>query len=147
MSGYDGVPPCRGIDGFIQPAGSRNWQAHASTMAAQTICRELCPAGLFRDCAIAALSAGGIDDEAGQAWVADGVVMAGVVCRGDRATERALQQVLAVDDAREADRLLACVSCRRPMCTRRRRKPGHVVHETGGRCARCHRAVRRKTAA
>lgn len=37
-----------------------------------------------------------------------------------------------------------CSVCFRPMTTKSRRIPGHVVHESNGRCVGCARAVSRK---
>lgn len=132
--------PCLGIRGFIQRSTLRNWPVHPETVAAQKICRTRCPAGQFRTCAEAALRAGEIFGETDRPRVADGVVMAGVVCRGDAATARALRRILSAhaEDPNAADR--RCADCQRPMCTRRRRKPGHVLHGSGGRCYGCYRA-------
>lgn len=140
MSSNPVLPPCFGIRGFIQRSTLRNWPVHPETVAAQNICRNSCPPERFRDCAESALRAGEIFDEIGRPHVADGVVMAGVVCRGDAATARILRRILAAEaqDSDGPDR--RCTDCERPMCTRRRRRPGHVLHGSGGRCYGCYRA-------
>lgn len=135
--------PCLGLPGFVQRRNIRNWHIHPETLAAQAVCRNLCPTDRFRACAREALRAGQIFDEPDRPRVADGVVMAGVVCRGDAATARTLHNLLATDVNANGDAGRHCLDCRRPMYTRRHRKPGHVRHEAGGRCAGCCRAAGR----
>ncbi|MFJ4652709.1 hypothetical protein ACIP5Y_15720 [Nocardia sp. NPDC088792] len=134
-------PPCLGLPGFIEPAHEFDWDRLPATAAAQRVCRERCPRELFRTCAQRALTAGTLlDDET--PLVADGVVMAGVVCRGDSITVRRLQAALDQDCAGQV-RPDRCLSCHRPMTTRRRKRPGYVVHESNGRCSGCKRAEQR----
>ncbi|MFE3754101.1 hypothetical protein ACFXO9_07305 [Nocardia tengchongensis] len=138
-------PPCLGLPGFVEPVSAFDWDRLPATAAAQRVCAERCPRDRFRACATAALAAGTlIGDEAPS--VADGVVMAGIVCRGDAITRRRLQAVLA-DDVDPRVRPDRCVSCQRPMTTRRRKRPGYVVHESNGRCGACKRAEQRAGAA
>lgn len=139
MSPSAAEPPCLGLPGFVEPAHAFDWARLPATVAAQRVCIAHCPRERFRACAQAALSAGTlVDDETPS--VADGVVMAGVVCRGDTATRRRLLLALGQEIYVRPDR---CVSCQRPMTTRRRKRPGYVVHESNGRCGGCKRAEQR----
>jgi hypothetical protein len=42
-----------------------------------------------------------------------------------------------------ASRPTHCLSCLRPMTTRRRKRPGYVIHEAAGQCSACRRARQR----
>ncbi|MEV6070283.1 hypothetical protein AB0L82_27375 [Nocardia sp. NPDC052001] len=134
-------PPCLGLPGFVEPAYAFDWDRRPSTAAAQRVCLAQCPRERFRACAQAALSAGTLIDEENPS-VADGVVMAGVVCRGDKATTRRLQLALG-QEVKVRVRPDRCLSCHRPMTTRRRKREGYVVHESNGRCSSCKRAEQR----
>ncbi|WP_330184998.1 hypothetical protein OHB26_16285 [Nocardia sp. NBC_01503] len=134
-------PPCLGLSGFVEPAYPLDWDRLPATAAAQRVCLTECPRERFRACAQDALRAGTlIDDE--NPSVANGVVMAGVVCRGDTITRRRLQLALG-EEVKVRVRPDRCLGCRRPMTTRRRKQPGYVVHESDGRCGGCKRAEQR----
>lgn len=132
-------PPCLGKPGFVEPAYALDWDRLPATAAAQRVCTGQCPREMFRACGQAALRAGTLFDDENPS-VADGVVMAGVVCRGDTATRRRLLLALGEDVTVRPDR---CLSCNRPMTTRRRKRTGYVVHESNGRCSSCKRAEQR----
>ncbi|WP_019932328.1 hypothetical protein [Nocardia sp. BMG111209] len=136
--------PCTDHPGFLQPAERADWHLDPVVATAQHRCRVECPRDRFRACALDALTAGTLDDDV-RPRVADGVVMAGVICRGDAATEHELREIVRghVELHWRATRPTHCLGCGRPMTTRRRRLPGHVVHESSGRCATCTRARHR----
>ncbi|MEV0251177.1 hypothetical protein AB0H76_31610 [Nocardia sp. NPDC050712] len=135
-------PPCLGLPGFLEPKDTSGWQVLPATIAAQALCRDSCPRDLFLDCARSALSAGNsVGDD--QDRVADGVVMAGIVCRGDALTGKALRRVIKQYAETPANRPRHCLNCHKPMTTRRRKLLGHVIHESGGLCTRCRRAEQR----
>lgn len=138
-------PPCLGLPGFVEPADAPDWDRMSATVSAQRVCTARCPRERFRACARAALSAGTPHGDETPS-VADGVVMAGVVCQGDGITRKRLLLALG-EDAGGQVRPDRCVSCRRPMVTRRRKRPGYVVHESNGRCGACKRAEQRGGAA
>jgi hypothetical protein len=136
--------PCTGHPGFLQPAERPDWHLDPVVAAARRLCHEQCPPGRFRSCALDALTAGTLEDDL-RPRVADGVVMAGIACRGDAATEHALRDIVRghAELHWRATRPTHCLGCGRPMTTRRRRLPGHVVHESAGRCSACTRARHR----
>lgn len=136
-------PPCLGIQAFLQPSEDPNWHEHPDTLRAQVLCNSECPREHFEACALAGLSAGTCEDDL-TPRVADGVVMAGVVCRGDIASEHSLRRALRGRAVGwRAKRPSRCLGCDRPMTTRRRKLPGHVVHEAAGHCTACRRAQKR----
>ncbi|MEU8895506.1 hypothetical protein [Nocardia sp. NPDC048505] len=135
-------PPCVGRPGFLQPDDVLNWHELPETAAAQALCRERCPRDTFLACALSALTAGA-GSGGDRQRAADGVVMAGIACRGDDLTVKALRNVIKVHTPVPARRPAACLSCHRPMTTRHRKLPGHVIHEAGGHCTRCRRGQQR----
>jgi hypothetical protein len=81
-------------DAWIQPAENPNWDQLTTTKFAQKQCRNACPAAAFRQCAIDALTAGNLEDEPKRVRSADGVIAAGIVCRGDLATTHQLMLII-----------------------------------------------------
>ncbi|QCQ89972.1 hypothetical protein [Rhodococcus sp. SGAir0479] len=135
-------PPCLGRPGFLRPKDASGWQVLPATIAAKALCQDRCPRDIFLACARSALTAGTCFEEE-ETRVADGVVMAGIVCRGDALTERALRRVIKQLAQAPTTRPNQCRNCHKPMTTRRRKLVGHVVHEGGGMCTGCRRAQQR----
>ncbi|OZC55087.1 hypothetical protein CH289_07800 [Rhodococcus sp. RS1C4] len=105
--------PCKGQPGFHQPDAFNppdTWELSIQTHQALATCTT-CP--FKRECARAALTSGqGFDAEG--SWVADGVVAAGIICRGDRKTRDTLNVIasgrIPVARATEAEmQARACV--------------------------------------
>jgi hypothetical protein len=90
------ITPCqRTPDGYLQPGEDDDWHLLPSTRAAINACHRTCPIAL-EDCARQALSAGTrIGSKV--VTVASGVIHAGIVCRGDAETRRALTEVAYPD--------------------------------------------------
>lgn len=118
------VPCADHPDDFLQPGEREGWHRTESARRALFSCKE-CP--YRQPCATAALTAGTTLD-ATIAALANGVIQAGVVCRGDVATLRALRAVAGG----EPD---ACTACGRSFA--------HVVPKARGLCSGCYSASRR----
>ena len=90
------ITPCQlRPDGYLQPGENANWHLLDSTRGAIHACNTICPRPLA-DCAREALTTGNrigsqIDT------VASGVIHAGIVCRGDAETRRALVEIVYPD--------------------------------------------------
>ncbi|MFD7843977.1 hypothetical protein ACFV4K_13725 [Nocardia sp. NPDC059764] len=135
-------PPCLNHRGFLQPEDTTGWQFLPATLAARALRQDRCAREIFLACAHSALTAGTCVGDDRQR-VADGVVMAGVVCRGDAFTEKAIRKVIRQYTSSSTRRAAHCLDCHKPMTTRHRKLPGHVIHDGGGMCARCRRARQR----
>lgn len=136
-------PPCtQAPDWFVQPGEMRGWAEREEARTAVSWCRSRCDPAVFQACARFALTSGWIGVD-GTQRPASGVVMAGVVCKGNDATEAQLKALLPQEPPPRPE---ACVVCKRPMSTKCRHVPGTVVHESQGRCAGCVRAARRQEA-
>jgi hypothetical protein len=84
--------PCQSRpDFFIQQGEDPDWDTQPSTAWALNACERLCPTPLH-ECAMAALEAGTVD---GQRYprVASGVIQAGIICKGDSETRKALTEL------------------------------------------------------
>lgn len=118
--------------------------------AAQRICAR-CP--LIRECAEAALTAGNTL-KPGFSGPAQGVIQAGVVCRGDLTTAFQLAMIagVAVPDYQSIERVRRtqappeCAHCEKPMHRWTRHTEvipdGWVMHYAGGFCTECRAAYR-----
>lgn len=124
--------------GFLQPGEDPNWHLLPATELAVVLCRTECPRGAFTACARAALDQlGRVPDEPHVPTVADGVVAAGIVCRGDEATADALRAVLGEQDSSAAP--AACIGCARPLGDH-----GETVRSAArGLCKGCYSATAR----
>lgn len=147
-------PPCAGRQGYIQPSDYPFWHLNPTTQDAQQVCFH-CP--LRRSCAQQELEAAHPD-------IPDGVLVAGVICRGDTRTLAMLQAVAAppepeplapvipITAARRGKRPRdvwprPCVGCERLMMPSSRLAEGFVRHRARMLCDACHKAERRSLAA
>lgn len=138
------LPPCTGQPGYLQPGENPDWATHPDTVRAVQICLTACPLSQFRACAETGLTAGTVEWDK-RRRVADGVVMAGIVCKGDSPTSRALRNAAGPLPA-TAPATRWCVTCRQPMTTRHKPLQGFVEHEGGGQCRKCRHQTRKKPA-
>lgn len=149
------TPPCQGTKNraFIDPGNSDQFKIDAAIK----ICSQ-CP--MIQACALAALTAGNLPD--GSRSIADEVIMAGVVCRGDQDTTDRLRAVAGLPDRPQAPRARIvpprayvqarqpCKACSRPLWkfTRDRSEipAGYVIHYARGWCTECRSAYKQATA-
>ncbi|MGV9668667.1 hypothetical protein [Nocardia niigatensis] len=87
--------PCRLDPRFIQLGEDDDWHLHPATIEAVAICETECPISRVVGCARAALGAGQLATEPDITLPADGVIAAGIVCRGDNTTSLALREVIS----------------------------------------------------
>lgn len=136
------LPPCHGRPGFLQPGEFKDWHQHWPTRAAVTICETRCPTAQLVNCARGALIAGVVDDQPSVVRPADGVVAAGIVCRGDAATTDALNEVIARHTGQR--RPARCTGCRRVLVPKRHPLEGDSAHHAAqGLCTGCYTATYR----
>lgn len=145
---------CTGKPGFTQPGEYPFWHLNPDTQDAQQLCFH-CP--LRRNCAQQELDAAAPD-------IPDGVLIAGIICRGDTRTLTMLRTIAAppepeplaavipITTARRAPRPRnawprPCVGCERTMWPRRRHRDGVVRHKARGLCDACYTTERRSLAA
>lgn len=143
--------PCRDVKPkflrrvFVYPEGATAEQIHR----AKKLCKA-CP--LLETCAKDAISAG--DSFAGDSHgPANGVIQAGVLCRGDKATLNKLESIAgvkAVQDEKNRKRIVfgqPCRSCGVPMVKWSRNQPampeGYVAHRGRGFCTGCRAAYKK----
>lgn len=106
---------------FLQPGEDPLWHLGWGAKRAIASCLFSCPR--LQQCAQDAVHAGDLDQGKVNA-VADGVIQAGVVCRGDMTTRRALRTVANGGTAPSAD---CCLGCERPFTKVRRLARGMCV--------------------
>lgn len=142
------TPPCHRSKNrsFTHPTAKDS----AANRAAIKIC-EHCP--IRKQCAADALTAGDTLDS-GYSAPAQGVIQAGVVCRGDITTaiELSLIAEIAMPDYNERARIKAsaqCKHCERPMVpwTRGEVPEGYVMHRGRNYCTDCRAAYSAELAA
>ncbi len=104
--------PCHRDFRFVQPGDDPDWHLYAQTIAAVATCETECPISQLVACARQALGAGQLATEPEITLPADGVIAAGLVCRGDNATVLALQEVIT-RYGRGDDRIPVCAGCQR----------------------------------
>jgi len=97
---------------FLQPGDNPDWHLYPETIEAVAVCETSCPIRRFVDCARAALGAGQLATEPDITLPADGVIAAGIVCRGDNNTALALREVIN-RYGRPEDRIPVCPGCER----------------------------------
>lgn len=124
---------------FIQPTA----QDSPANRAAIKTC-EHCP--ILKECAAAALTSGNTLNP-GYSGPAQGVIQAGVICRGDIATAMELSMIAGVpmpDYAAEtrARASTQCINCEKPMVpwTRGEVPEGYVMHRGRNYCTECRAA-------
>lgn len=118
--------------------------ADYSISAAVKVCQS-CP--ILRQCAADALHSGSTLDSS-YTRPASAVVQAGVVCRGDGDTARALAEIAGVEVPRYRTKKRRtapprqCTNCHRPMVpwTREDVPEGYVMHRGRGICTKCRAA-------
>ncbi|WP_157181960.1 hypothetical protein [Nocardia testacea] len=103
---------CRLDSRFVQPGEDPTWHLHPDTIAAIAHCETACPISQVVDCARRALGAGQLATEPEITLPADGVIAAGIICRGDNSTVLALQAVID-RYGRGAQRIRLCAGCER----------------------------------
>lgn len=142
------IPPCHRSKNTAFSAPDR--APGRSIRAALTMCRA-CP--LVAACAALALQSGTSLDGS-RTGPAEGVIQAGVICRGDDDTARALAEVAGVPvPVYRAQRPRPkapkrCVECGHPMVswTRGEVPEGHRMHYGRGRCTGCRDSYRAELA-
>lgn len=150
------TPPCQGTRNraFLDPVHSDRFKI----AAAVKIC-EACP--LIRECARSALTAGNLQNDGTRA-VADGVIVAGIVARGDQDTTDRLRAVAGLPDGQQAPRARVvpprafvqarrpCKACSRPLWKFTRDPSeipeGYVMAYARGWCVNCRGAYKQATA-
>lgn len=131
---------------FIDPGKAKRWSLNAAVKTC-----EQCP--VLQQCALNALHAGGSVDGSMTRPATD-VLQAGVICRGDARTARALAKIAGVDTPpkyrNEKRRNFApdhCVNCRTPMVGWTRHPEeipkGHVMAYARGHCVNCRTAYKK----
>ncbi|WP_280273396.1 hypothetical protein [Nocardia wallacei] len=108
----EGQAPCHRDARFVQPGDDPDWHFYPETIAAITICETECPISRFVACARRALGSGQLATEPEITLPADGVIAAGLVCRGDNETTLALQEMIN-RYGRGDDRIPVCAGCQR----------------------------------
>lgn len=83
--------PCVNHPGFLQPGNDPEWHTLPAAQDAIRLCHRKCPIPL-EDCARQALTAGTLEGHNRQR-VANGVIQAGIVCKGDHETRKALTEL------------------------------------------------------
>lgn len=138
--------PCRDKPGFLQPGDYPFWHLAPETVAAQEMCGH-CP--FRRTCAAETLdhTYGGTNP--------DGILAAGVICRGDWRTRNMLEQIagrnapIAPVIPISAARTTHCLnSACRARLVKQSETPGEGEARRGGRglCKACHRTATKQGA-
>lgn len=140
-------------DLFLQPGEDHNWHTTAAATTARNLCTTVCQ---FRtDCAREALTLGTLEGT-NTPRVADGVIAAGIVCRGDADTLYRLQRVAgllplhrttntpAPTPAQPAATGTACTGCNTPAVPKDQPRIDGTVHLAArGLCWACYTAAKR----
>ncbi|WP_147404232.1 hypothetical protein [Nocardia panacis] len=104
--------PCHLDPRFLQPGDEPDWHLFPETIQAVAVCETICPISHLVRCARAALRSGQLATEPEVTLPADGVIAAGIICRGDNDTALTLREVIN-RYGRPEDCIPVCPGCER----------------------------------